>query len=517
MTSRAFLHGAGGVAGLVWDPIAAGVNKVESLAGVNANKYGLNNAQQNIDYALNKLGVPDYQPVNGVERVASAVDQGLGGMASGFGIGSALKSAASPIAQGIGAALTSNPVQQMALTGAGSGSSAVAKEAGAGPTGQILAGLAGGGAPAILGAGKQSALRALSGIIGSPSDEAAQLAQTALSHGIPLKASQVSPSMSAKLMDSASSHVPFSGSGAFQDTQQQAFNRAVGQSIGVNEPKITAPVFNQAKQDIGVMYDDLATRVHPQITPDVQQKLDDVLQNAQQFGADDSIRAVGSALQRVKDQAPNGILPGPAYKSLDSQLGTIAKNGGEKGNYAKQVQQVLRDAFTNSASPGDAAQMQLANQRYANLKTIEPLVAKNGVEGDISPAALMGRVTANQAGKAAMANGRRGDLGDLANIGQRFLKEPIADSGTARRVAAFQALKQGGTLAAGAGAGSLVGLPSALLTGAGMVGGARGAQRILQSQSLVNAMLGNTPTSQLDRLMLMSASPAAQSLIQPHH
>ena len=44
----------------------------------------------------------------------------------------------------------------------------------------------------------------------------------------------------------------------------------------------------------------------------------------------------------------------------------------------------------------------------------------------------MGRVTSNNAGKTRMARGVGGDLGELARIGQRFLKEP-ASSGTAER------------------------------------------------------------------------------------
>lgn len=134
--------------------------------------------------------------------------------------------------------------------------------------------------------------------------------------------------------------------------------------------------------------------------------------------------------------------------------------------------------------------MQLANKQYANLKTIEPLVAKDSVDGNISPAQLMGRVNASKAGKASMAVGTRGELGDLANIGSKFLKNPTPDSGTSQRLMAYKALGSLGTLGAGAVGGSVIGLPATLASLATAVGGSRGIQAMLQNPAMVKAMLG---------------------------
>ncbi len=51
----------------------------------------------------------------------------------------------------------------------------------------------------------------------------------------------------------------------------------------------------------------------------------------------------------------------------------------------------------------------------------------------------MGRVTASKADKARMAVGNSGQLGGLARVGQRFLKEP-PNSGTADRALVNRAL-----------------------------------------------------------------------------
>lgn len=102
-------------------------------------------------------------------------------------------------------------------------------------------------------------------------------------------------------------------------------------------------------------------------------------------------------------------------------------------------------------------------------------MTKDAVNGDISPAQLLGRVTANNAGKEAMAAGRGGDLGQLANIGQTFLKDGIPNSGTPERLAAYGLL----------GAGGYANLPSAL----GAIAGARGYQALMQSPRLLAKVL----------------------------
>lgn len=193
-------------------------------------------------------------------------------------------------------------------------------------------------------------------------------------------------------------------------------------------------------------------------------------------------------------------------------MGQISANGGEKGNYAKQLRGVLRQAFNDSAGPDDAAQMRAANQQYANLKTIEPLVAKDSVQGNVSPQGLLGRVAANKAGKSAMAYGRRGDLGDLANIGKQFMGE-AKDSGTAVRNQIFDGIKTSGKLGAGLLAGSVVGLPTAIMGGLGSIKTARSIQKLMQNPALVEQLLGKVPKSQIARLLQLSADPTAQSVI----
>ena len=91
-----------------------------------------------------------------------------------------------------------------------------------------------------------------------------------------------------------------------------------------------------------------------------------------------------------------------------------------------------------------------------------------------------------------MAYGGGGDLGELASIGQRFMKQPPS-SGTAERLAALGAL---GTVASGGNAllqGSLAGAAPGL----GIVPAVLGANRfavnpLLRSQWLANSLINRS-------------------------
>lgn len=109
--------------------------------------------------SLANLNAPELAPRNAVERVSNDVQRSLAGAATGMGVGGALSGSASPVVSGVGTALASNPVMQGVSAATGATASGVAREQGVGPTGQMLAGLAGGLAPPLLGAGAPALVR----------------------------------------------------------------------------------------------------------------------------------------------------------------------------------------------------------------------------------------------------------------------------------------------------------------------------------------------------------------------
>jgi hypothetical protein len=128
--------------------------------------------------------------------------------------------------------------------------------------------------------------------------------------------------------------VPFSGAGRIGADQQKAFNRAVASTIGEDADAITPALYSAAKKRIGATYDDITSRNTIDLNG-VKDKLAGILGEATETGSDDSVRAVTSLLGRIQKQATQeGLLPGTAFQSVQSQLGQIARSGGEKGNYA---------------------------------------------------------------------------------------------------------------------------------------------------------------------------------------
>jgi hypothetical protein len=132
--------GAATLTGLIGDPIVRSVN---SLFGT---KYTMpTDAMEDL---LTRVGVP--QPRTAAERIMQTTAAGASGGAGGVALGKAVEAAAAgPIARGVGQIMATTPGLQT-LTGAtGAAAGGVAKEAGAGPLGQIAATIGGAVAPSI--------------------------------------------------------------------------------------------------------------------------------------------------------------------------------------------------------------------------------------------------------------------------------------------------------------------------------------------------------------------------------
>lgn len=491
---------------LVLAPATALVNRGLDAAGVDP-KYHQITVNQLVDQGVNAAGLP--VPETTAEKFVDAAGQGLGGVATGAGVGGALARSASPVTSALGNTLTSNLGQQ-AVGGLASGAAVeAARENGASPLTQLAVGIGAGAAPGLSSLVGQGSKAALAQTFGKVDPETQALARTAQAEGIPLKASQVSSSKVAKAVDSVTGQVPFSGSASFSDAQQKAFNAAVARTIGETADKITPQVFAQARNRIGSEFDRLAAAANLPLDPQTTQRLKQVVDDTRDFYGDDSARLVSNVINRLANQNVAGVVPGKAFQSIDSQITKAMASGGEKTVPLGDLQEALRDAVQNNLSPEDTAAWATARQQYRDLKTIEPLIAKEGqTSGNVSPAALMGRVNANNAGKSSMAAGRRGDLGDLAAIGQRFVKETVSDSGTAKRIAIQDALGKVGLVGAGAGA-SYAGAGTTAASLAGLVGTSRITQNLLQDPAIVNKLIGlGYPREQAISALQGTANPA---------
>jgi hypothetical protein len=297
--------------------------------------------------------------------------------------------------------------------------------------------------------------------------------------GLRLNAGQLTQNPMLRNVMSQMERLPFSGGRAVQEANHSAFNRAVADTIGATDDKITADVFRAAKGRVGGEFERLSAQNQLNVTPELSARLAGIRDEANRLATGDTPRAVGNWIDELLSKADGQVVPGRAYQSFDSNVGRTLKNGGELGNYLGDVRNAVRGAMDDSIAPADQAAWRLARQQWGNLKTIEPLVAKS-TTGDIPPAQLMGRVTADNAGKVRMASGGGGRLGELAQVGSRFLRE-APDSATADR-----ALVNVGVL------GGLLGLqqtevisPEAAALTAGLLGGNWAALGLLRNPGVI--------------------------------
>lgn len=332
-----------------------------------------------------------------------------------------------------------------------------------------------GGGLGVLGQGTSDVLikagkRAASAI----SPQVRELYEAAKARGITLTPAQLSDSKALKFLQSQLSRLPIIGGSGKLAQQRAVWNQELAKTIGEEAPVVTPEVFSRAKLRHSSQFEALTDRNALKVDDRLLKKLADIEQQAQVAGGQtlsDVRAAIDDFYQRAVTGKDGIQVPGAAYQAFDSQLGQITKLGTPSSHFVGRVRSAVRGAMDDSISPADREAWKKLRQEYGNRKTIRDLVGK-GDGGEISPAALMGRVTANNAGKESMATGSRGSLGELARIGQR-LKEPPS-SGTAERL-----------MSVAAGAGAVTNLP--LTLGALLAGGA--TKKALDSSLLARLLM----------------------------
>lgn len=289
----------------------------------------------------------------------------------------------------------------------------------------------------------------------------AQLAQKAVDAGIDLRGSQISGSPFIKTVDSVLARVPGSGIAADNAAQREQFTRAVGRTFGADAPALTPDVMSAAKQNISKVYKDVSARTQVQAGPELTDALDQIHADAQGVLDTNKIPALKKLIANVRSKiGPDGTISGDAFQALTnkgSMLDKATQDGNSSfANAAKEIKANLNAALEASATPEDAAALSRADWQWKNMRTVEKLIA-NSPDNQIDPARLNRPVSTSFKNRAYTG---AGDLGDLADIGQRFLKDQ-SSSNTAERGQIINALLQHGSGVAG-GIGSLLGYHAGL-------------------------------------------------------
>lgn len=362
----------------------------------------------------------------------------------------------------------------------------------------------------------------LAGKAGGALTEIATLAKLAREkYGIPITAPQLTRNPLIRAANEQSASLPFSGAGPAMAAQQTAWQRAVSRTFGEDAPLVTPEVMQRAARRIGGQFDDIAQRTTIQADQPLLTDLGRIQAEARQTLTRGEADAIDAQLENVMGAAAkgNGVISGEQYQALtraNAPLGRAQQSADPNTRfYARQIRTALDDAFERSASSADRSALQQARYQYRNMKTIEDLVEKSP-DGNLSPALLMGQVRSASSkfdsSTGGMAYTGGGELGDLARIGQLFLK-PSPNSTTADRLLVNSLLGGGAVSAAIANPWTAVSIPIGLAAN-------RAAGNYLRSGWLADRLIEssiNPPaiSSQLGPYVSPVAVIGANALIPP--
>ena len=352
------------------------------------------------------------------------------------------------LAQGVGQALTAQPLVQAAAGAVGGAVSDM--------TGNELAGLAASIAAPV---GAAGAARFFQPIRNSLNPEMVRLAEQATAEGIPLTAAQATGSRPLRLMESSFDQLPFTAGpqAEVRDAQQRAFNRAVLSRAGAGGDS-ASPATLQANRDrIGGEFERLSQGTTVNLDDQMLSDLQDV---ATRYGTKLPSQQRPAFQAYIEDILGQGDgMPGTVYQQARSDLSRQARSAKGNDPFFSDALRGLRDALDNAAgrsiAPDDQAAWQQARSDWRYQRQIENAMAGAGQD------AATGNVPAAQLRTAAVSGDRSGyargdgELNDLARIGQAFLRAP-PDSGTAGRSSMMNLLQ----LAGAGGAGAVGGLPA---------------------------------------------------------
>lgn len=346
---------------------------------------------------------------------------------------------------------------------------------------------AGEGAAAAGKAAGRGAAKGIAAALPAIDADTQQLAQRAHQMGFRLTPEQVVGGKYSKIAGEGLASVPLSGSNA--EFNKNVFLRNLSEQAGIEGGKPTRKAFGEAKNNWGRQIGDLNKKYDIPIgRPEVR-----ALRSNGVGQLPDVASVVNYYSGLVEKSTKEGVLPGSTFRKINTRLNKqIAEtSNGDLKHALGNLQEDLLDMQHEQMSPGDREALQTARRHYAVLKTIEPLAAKSPT-GDIAPSALLGALTSTKAGKSRVAQGAAGDLGSLADIGSRFLKEPKS-SGTAER-RLIQGIPPALASAAGAGAG-VAGGASALPAILGGVGATYGAANLYNraGPAITRALLERPP------------------------
>jgi hypothetical protein len=301
------------------------------------------------------------------------------------------------------------------------------------------------GSGAVVGAAGQGIVNALGRISQPITNQLGEIGQNAVDTlrkaGVPLDAAQATGSallsrVKAALSDNA---VTVGGQQEFSGLQKQAFNKAISKTMGEDANSITPSVIQNAKERIGNIYDDVASRVNIQTDKPFVSSLNQIDDDALHTLEDAQYKVIKKNIDDIlnKSEKNDGFIDASQYKNLKMRLDKLSRNSNSD---VAQYGRDLRDLLDSAEFYGNKADVDLlksANKQWGNMRKIEDVALKSET-GDISPSMLFNSLTTK--GKRNAFYAEDNELAKLASAGKIVLPEKLPNSGTVARLYAQAAV-----------------------------------------------------------------------------
>jgi lysozyme len=336
----------------------------------------------------------------------------------------------------------------------GAGTSDEGKRLEGATQGALIGGTIGGAIPAV----GATASKVKQAVIPYVDDALKPLVKRARDFGIPLRVDQISPTRFRKTVQKVSQEVPLSGANSFEQTQRQAFNKALANTIGQKSDNLGPDTINTFLKDSSEKFGNVLAGKTVKVGGRLSNSLDNIVLEARNNITDDYANIVARKARQIKADLGDVAVSGEKLSSLRSNLvKSLPSVAGDARAYVSEMIDTIDDIASKSLSAKEVAQLSAARREWRNYKTIEPLLEKS-TDGFINPVDLMNRVAASKYIKSSRAAFGKDDLVDLARIGKELLpkaggsdtfqKVGLGAAGTAAVLEPTTALLTGGGIAA---------------------------------------------------------------------
>ena len=266
-----------------------------------------------------------------------------------------------------------------------------------------------------------------------------------LNEGVPLTRGQRTDSVLWNRVGAGATDNPATAQRAvdFSESQLRGFTRAILRRIGLDSDEATRPAMLSAKQAIGSVFDDIASKNPVTWDQTLSDDIGGIMRDARVSLKDDEFALLQRTYKNIRDAVVTrgsglagenrqfGQIVGARFNSIRSDLSNLSRRP-DVGHFASDIEDALMDGLARS-SPQDASRLRQAISQWRSMRVIEGAIGR-GEDKFISPLRLANALS-TKTNRAMSVYGQGGDqsLLELAEAARSVLPESLPQSGTTPR------------------------------------------------------------------------------------